>query len=59
MKLKIQPWNVKGINDEENQITIKSLIKMHKIDLVCFQETEKQEMTLNLDKGLGVGRLLE
>lgn len=59
MKLKIPYWNVKGINDEEKQKIIKSLIKMQKADLAYLQETKVQEMTLNLVKSLGVGRFLE
>lgn len=59
MKLKILYWTVKGINDEEKQKIIKSLIKMQKADLAYLQETKVQEMTLNLVKSLGVGRFLE
>ena len=35
MELKILSWNVKGANDEEKYMIIKSLIRSQGVDLVC------------------------
>ena len=38
---------------------IKALIKSHKVDLVCLQETKMQEMSKRIVRSLGVGRGLK
>ena len=40
MKLKILSWNVRGANDPEKRKAIKNFIRIHKVDMVCLQETK-------------------
>ena len=47
------------MNDNEKRKVIKALIKSHKVDLVCLQETKMQEMSIRIVRSLGVGRCLE
>ena len=42
MKPKILSWNVRGLNDRNKRLRIKSLLRMWKGDVVCFQETKLQ-----------------
>ena len=58
MKLKILSWNVRGANDRSKRKVIKALIRSHKVDLVCLQETKIQEMSQGVIHSLGVGRFL-
>ena len=48
MKLKILSWNVRGANDVNKRKLIKALIRSQRVDLVCFQETKIQEMSLGV-----------
>lgn len=48
MKLKILSWNVKGANDSNERMVLKSLIKAWKVDLVCIQDTKIQDISLGL-----------
>ena len=56
MKIKILSWNVQGVNDRNKRSSIKALIRSHKVDLVCLQETK---MSLGVVRSLGVGRFLD
>ena len=38
---------------------IKAMVKSHKVDVVCFQETKVQEMNKVIVQSLGMGRFLE
>ena len=38
---------------------IKAMVKSHKVDVVCFQETKVQEMNRVIVQSLGMGRFLE
>jgi hypothetical protein len=36
MKHKILSWNVRGLNDRDKHLRISNLIKLWKVDIVCF-----------------------
>jgi exonuclease III len=40
MKPKLRSWNVRGLNEEENRMRIKALIRYLKADIVYLQETK-------------------
>ena len=48
MKLKILSWNVRGANDINKRKIIKALIRSQRMDLVCFQETKIQDISLGV-----------
>ena len=52
-------WNIRGVNDRDKRKLIKNVIKTQKVDLVCLQETNIQEMTNGIVRSLGVGRCLK
>ena len=58
MKLNILSWHVRGANDRNKRKIIKALIRSQRVDLVCFQETKIQDISLGLVDSLGVGRFL-
>ncbi|WJZ80362.1 hypothetical protein VitviT2T_000290 [Vitis vinifera] len=59
MKFRMLTWNVRGANNCDKRKVIKALIKKHKVDLVCLQETKIQEMSKGIICSLGVGRYLD
>ena len=59
MNLIILIWNVRGANNQNKRKIIKSLIKDHRVDLVCLQETKIQEMSTTIVRSLGVGGFLD
>ena len=48
MKLKILSWNVRGANDINKRKIIKALIMSQRVDLVYFQETKIQDISLGV-----------
>jgi len=40
MKLKIISWNVRGLNDSQKHLVVRSLLREWKCDVVCLQETK-------------------
>lgn len=58
MKLRLLSWNVKGMHDLDKRMVIKSMVRKHKPDLVCFQETKMKEMSDRVVKSLGIGKNL-
>jgi len=40
MKVKLLTWNVRGLNDQNKRIMVKSLMQKWKADVYCFQETK-------------------
>ena len=59
MKLRILSWNVKGANDRNKRMVLKSFIKTEKVDLVCIQETKIQDISLGLVQSLGTRKFIE
>jgi hypothetical protein len=45
MKHKILSWNVRGLNDRDKRLRISNLLKLWKVDIVCFQETKMKSMS--------------
>ena len=56
MKLKIVSWNVRGANDRDKRLIIKSFLNSQKVELVCLQETKIQKLDLGLVCSLRGGR---
>ena len=48
MKLKFLSWNVRGANDINKRKIIKALIRSQRVDLVYFQETKIQDISLGV-----------
>jgi exonuclease III len=40
MKHKILSWNVRGLNEEGKRLSVRNLLSLWKVDIVCFQETK-------------------
>ena len=58
MKLRVVSWNVRGMYDPNKRMVIKSMVRKHKPDLVCLQETKMKEMSDRVVKSVGIGRNL-
>ena len=58
MKLRVLSWNVRGMRDPDKRMVIKSMVRKHKPDLVCLQETKMKEMFDRVAKSVGIGRNL-
>ena len=56
MKLRLMPWNVRGLHDPDKRMVIKSMVRKYKPDLVCFQDTKMKEMSDRIVGSLGIGR---
>ena len=56
MRVKIMSWNVRRANDLDRRKIIRNVIRIHRANLVCFQETKIQKMTTVVARSLGVGR---
>ena len=56
MRVKIMSWNVRGVNDPDRRKIIRNVIRHHRANLVCLQETKVQKMTTVVARSLGVGR---
>ena len=56
MRVKIMSWNVRGANDLDRRKIIRNVIRIHRANLVCFQDTKIQKMTTVVARSLGVGR---
>ncbi|KAG6660252.1 hypothetical protein CIPAW_03G092400 [Carya illinoinensis] len=48
MKPKILSWNVRGINDVNKHLRIRSLLRSWKINIVCLQETKLSFIDRNI-----------
>jgi hypothetical protein len=45
MKHRILSWNVRGLNDMAKRLRISNLLRVWKVDIVCFQETNLVSMS--------------
>ncbi|KAG6701230.1 hypothetical protein I3842_08G155900 [Carya illinoinensis] len=52
MKPKILLWNVRGLNDYNKQLRIRSLLRSWKVNVVCFQETKLRVVDRRLIRSL-------
>ena len=57
--IKIISWNVRKANNREKRTLIKALVKTHKADLICVQETKLKGVSSSLVISLGAGRLMD
>lgn len=48
LMFRLLSWNVRGINDRDKKVLLKSFLRDWKCDLVCLQET-KMEVVLASD----------
>ncbi|KAG6636557.1 hypothetical protein CIPAW_11G119300 [Carya illinoinensis] len=42
---KILTWNVRGLNDINKRLRIRSLLRQWKVDIICLQETKLKQIT--------------
>lgn len=56
MKIKIMSWNVRGAGDSDKRKIIKALVRQFELDLICLQESKVQEVSMEIIKGMVVGR---
>ncbi|KAG6642168.1 hypothetical protein CIPAW_09G124600 [Carya illinoinensis] len=49
---KILLWNVRGINDVNKRLRIRSLLRIWKVDIVCLQETKLRSIDRNIIRSL-------
>lgn len=56
MKLKLISWNLRGVNDKDKKVTVSALIRSHRVDLVCLQETNVQAMMNGIIQSQGGNR---
>ena len=49
---------MRGLHDPDKRMVIKSIVRKHKPDLVCFQETKMKEMRDRFVRSLGAGNNL-
>jgi endonuclease/exonuclease/phosphatase family metal-dependent hydrolase len=40
MNVKILSWNVRGLNDRDKRLQVRSFIKQWRADIICLQETK-------------------
>jgi hypothetical protein len=52
MKHKILSWNVRGLNDRDKCLRISNLLRLWKVDIVCFQETKMKNPSSGFVKNL-------
>ena len=45
MKHNIISWNVKGLNERDKRLRISNLLRLWKVDIVCFQETKMETIS--------------
>jgi hypothetical protein len=45
MKHRILSWNVRGLNDRAKRLRISNLLRLWKVDVVCFQETKMMSIS--------------
>ena len=45
MKHKILSWNVRGLNDRDKRMRINNLLRLWKVDIVCFQDTKMESIS--------------
>ncbi|KAJ9700063.1 hypothetical protein PVL29_005748 [Vitis rotundifolia] len=59
MNIKILSWNVRGLNDRLKRKLIKSVVRKHKVDLWCIQETKMQVMSEGVVRSLSSRRFID
>ena len=52
MNLNIVSWNVRGLNDKDKCLRMRSLIRMWKADIICLQENKLAVITRRVVQSL-------
>ena len=52
MNVKILSWNVRGLNDRDKRLQVRSLIKQWGADIICLQETRLELVTRRIVRSL-------
>jgi hypothetical protein len=52
MNHKIISWNVRGLNERNKRLRISKLLRLWKVDIVCFQETKMESISNNFVQSL-------
>ena len=58
MNLKINSWNVRGLNEKDKRLQIRNLIRIWQVDIICLQETKMVLILGDLLKDFGVVNML-
>lgn len=58
MKLKIISWNVRGRGETNKIRLVKLVLILHKLDVVCLEETTLRDINNQVLRSSGVGRSL-
>ena len=56
MNLKIISWNVRGLNEWDERLRVRNLIKNWRLDIVCLQETKLELITRAVIRNLWGGQ---
>ena len=56
MNLKIISWNVRGLNEWDERLQVRNLIKNWRLDIVCLQETKLELITRAVIRSLWGGQ---
>ena len=56
MNLKIISWNVRGLNEWDERLRVRNLIKNWRLDIVCLQETKLELITRAVIRSLWGGQ---
>ena len=56
MNLKIISWNVRGLNEWDERLRVRNLIKNWRLDIVCLQETKLELITRAMIRSLWGGQ---
>ena len=59
MNLRIVSWNVRGLNEQDKQLRVKSLIRKWKADFVCLQENKMELINRGVISSLWGGQYLD
>ncbi|KAG6668450.1 hypothetical protein CIPAW_01G171200 [Carya illinoinensis] len=52
MKPKIISWNVRGLNEINKRLRVRSLLRQWKGDIICLQETKLKHIDRNIIRSL-------
>jgi exonuclease III len=53
--MRILCWNVRGLGGKGRRRQLKEMVTMHRVDIMCLQETMKEQFTVVDLKGLVSG----
>jgi exonuclease III len=53
--MRILYWNVRGLGGKGRKRQLKKMVIMHRVDIMCLQETMKEQFTVAYLRGLVSG----